>query len=437
MPAQTLTAGANAPIRDSARLTLRIDSSEPIDCAAYRLAADGRVRGDHDMIFYNQPRSDDGSIACHIGERRSEYHLDLTRQPADIERIAIVFSGAAPLSRFSHLSLDISENGTPTLHCPVEHLGERQETALILGECYRRDGAWKFRFIAQGFVGGLKPLSEHYGVEIADDDEEAAGVEETAANPLHNAAWQEENSLANAAQHQPLADWFARKQIRVRFNHAAVDMRGYYDEAAALLGSEHVLLNNLLNQINWAYRHRHDGLRLDLKPCAAAESKRLLAIVRELYDATLIARYHYDKAKHSLHIQLQNAQPVRQFLGGGWLEWYALGSLLSEAAKRGADYRFSCARGVHIEFANGDKHELDVAYLPLDKPPLIIECKSGEYRRDLDKYLNLRKRLDLPPSHYLILATDLSHAQANSLSAMYQLTFVTPDRLLPHCLPHI
>ena len=76
-------------------------------------------------------------------------------------------------------------------------------------------------------------------------------------------------------------------------------------------------------------------------------------------------------------------------------------------------------------------------YLPLDKPPLIIECKSGEYRRDLDKYLNLRQRLDLPPSHYLILATDLSHAQANSLSAMYQLTFVTPDRLLPHCLPHI
>ena len=34
-----------------------------------------------------------------------------------------------------------------------------------------------------------------------------------------------------------------------------------------------------------------------------------------------------------------------------------------------------------------------------------------------------------------MLATDLSHAQANSLSAMYQLTFVTPDRLLPHCLP--
>ncbi|WP_298641546.1 TerD family protein [uncultured Cardiobacterium sp.] len=432
MPAQTLTAGANAAICEPARLTLTIDSSEPIDCAAYRLAADGRVRGDHDMIFYNQPRSDDGSIICHPGDCHSEYHLDLSRQPADIERIAIAFSGTAPLSRFRHLHLDIRENGTHTLHCPVACLGERQETALILGEYYRRNGAWKFRFIAQGFTGGLKPLSEHYGVEIADDDPTAGTP---AANPLHNAAWQEDNSLANAAQHQPLADWFARKHIRARFNHAAVDMRGYYDEAAATLGAAHVLLNPLLNQINWAYRHRRDGLRHDLKPYTASDSKRLLAIVRALYDATMIARYHHDKAKHSLHIQLQGAQPVRQFLGGGWLEWYALGSLLNEAAKRGADYRFSCARGVHIEFANGDKHELDVAYLPPEKPPLIIECKSGEYRHDLDKHLNLRQRLDLPPSHYLILATDLDHAQANAFSAMYQLTFVTPDKLLPHCLP--
>lgn len=149
----------------------------------------------------------------------------------------------------------------------------------------------------------------------------------------------------------------------------------------------------------------------------------------------MLARCHYHKADKTLHLQLQQAQPVRQFLNGGWLEWFALGELLHAAAQRGAHYRFACARNIEITLAADEKHELDVMYLPLGKIPLIIECKSGEYRRDLDKYLNLRKRLDLPPSHYLILATDLSHAQANSLSAMYQLTFVTPDRLLPHCLP--
>ena len=30
-------------------------------------------------------------------------------------------------------------------------------------------GQWKFRFIAQGFNGGLKPLSEYFGVDIAEE----------------------------------------------------------------------------------------------------------------------------------------------------------------------------------------------------------------------------------------------------------------------------
>lgn len=43
----------------------------------------------------------------------------------------------------------------------------RQEAALILGELYRRNNEWKFRFVAQGFNGGLKPLAEHFGVDVA------------------------------------------------------------------------------------------------------------------------------------------------------------------------------------------------------------------------------------------------------------------------------
>lgn len=41
------------------------------------------------------------------------------------------------------------------------------ETALILGEFYLRQGAWKFRCVAQGFAGGLEPLAKHFGVDIA------------------------------------------------------------------------------------------------------------------------------------------------------------------------------------------------------------------------------------------------------------------------------
>ena len=445
---QTLIPGANAALTTT-NITVRIDSDTALDTAIWRLAADGKVRGDGDMIFYNQPTSDDGSVHYH----GDHYRLDLARQPEDIQYITIAYTANLPLAQYRRLALYV-DDGDRVLHCPVT-LDGRRETALILGVCYRRDGIWKFRFVAQGFHGGLRPLCEHFGIEVADDTPAEATAPATKQpecqpppaanrptkpkappqNPLHGTDWSESNHLSCAEQHQPLADWLAAKNISPQFNHAAVDMRGYYDEAAALLGKHYPLLKELLGQMNWAYRHRHHGIKHDLKKYPPQDAQRLQNLCRTLYQNTLLARCHYHKGDKSLHIQLQQAQPVRQFFGGGWLEWFALGELLQLAAKRGADYRFSCARNITITTGADEKHELDVMYLPLGKIPLIIECKSGEYRDALDKHLTLRKRLGLPASHYLILASDLDNAQAQALSAMYELTFVTPHTLHAHCQP--
>ena len=446
---QTLIPGANAALTTT-NITVRIDSDTALDTAVWRLAANGKVRGDGDMIFYNQPTSDDGSV-CDLGAHR--YRLDLARQPEDIQYITIACTANLPLAQYRRLALYV-DDGDRVLHCPVT-LDGRRETALILGVCYRRDGIWKFRFVAQGFHGGLRPLCEHFGIEVADDTPAEATAPATKQpecqpppaanrptkpkappqNPLHGTDWSESNHLACAEQHQPLADWLAAKNISPQFNHAAVDMRGYYDEAAALLGKHYPLLKELLGQMNWAYRHRHHGIKHDLKKYPPQDAQRLQNLCRTLYQNTLLARCHYHKADKTLHLQLQQAQPVRQFLNGGWLEWFALGELLHAAAQRGAHYRFACARNIAITLAADEKHELDVMYLPLGKIPLIIECKSGEYRDALDKHLTLRKRLGLPASHYLILASDLDNAQAQALSAMYELTFVTPHTLRAHCQP--
>lgn len=169
---QTLIAGANAPL-SAATITIRVQSAADIDVAAYRLAANDKVRGDGDMIFYGQTQSDDGSVRFSGNERDGHFQLNLAQQPSAIERIAIAFSAAVPVAQLGNVQLSIQENGTTTIECPLP-LSGRQEKALILGECYRRNGQWKFRFVAQGFNGGLKPLSEHFGVEISDDASNAA-----------------------------------------------------------------------------------------------------------------------------------------------------------------------------------------------------------------------------------------------------------------------
>ncbi len=106
--------------------------------------------------------------------------------------------------------------------------------------------------------------------------------------------------------------------------------------------------------------------------------------------------------------------------------------MLEEAKQKGKDYAFSCARNIKIEFDNEDKHELDVVFLPMGKEPIVVECKSGEFRRDIEKYVRLKKRLNLPDDRFVILAADLEESQAVALGSMYGLTFVTPKSMMKH-----
>lgn len=164
---QTLIAGANAALPTDT-ISIRILSDQPIDCAAYRLASTAKVRGDGDMVFYGQKSSDDGSVSFRGHETDGFFDIQLASQPAQIEKIALAFSSDKTLAQIGNVDIQVLQGSTVLLTCQVE-AGNRSEKAVILGECYRRQGSWKFRFISQGFDGGLKPLSEHFGVEIADE----------------------------------------------------------------------------------------------------------------------------------------------------------------------------------------------------------------------------------------------------------------------------
>lgn len=317
-------------------------------------------------------------------------------------------------------------------HC--KHLGEH--TAPVgIGKCAQCGSETKLYdtvfFINQILVRYSTALRELEALKCADDGEpaEAAREQDGHVNPLAGQDFSETDILANAAQHRPLEQWFAKHRIKADFDYGKVDMSGYYDEAAATIGKHYDLFKDVLSKINWAYRNNHSGANFDLKKYNQKDAQTLNRICREFYSHTLFSRYHYQKPEKLLNLKLQSAPPVRQFFTGGWLEWFALGKLLAQAAQRGQQYTFSCARSVNIRFDNQDLHELDVVFLPAAGAPLVIECKTGEYRRDLDKYLNLKKRLGIDACHFMILVTDIDESQAKSLRAMYDLTFVTPQSL--------
>ncbi|MCS3431207.1 TerD family protein [Klebsiella sp. BIGb0407] len=164
----TMTPGGNAPV-PSQILTVRVLSGVPVDASSFRLYASGKVQGDPDMVFYGQPANDDGSVKLSGAGTDTAFLVDINRLRPEVQKLAFTATceGNTTLSGLKHLAIQVELNGNILLSGNVDVSG-RQEAALILGELYRRNTEWKFRFIAQGFNGGLQPLAEHFGVDISE-----------------------------------------------------------------------------------------------------------------------------------------------------------------------------------------------------------------------------------------------------------------------------
>lgn len=240
----------------------------------------------------------------------------------------------------------------------------------------------------------------------------------------------DKGALATAAQHQPLLAWFATKQVQATFDYSAVDTSGFFDDAAKAIGDRYGLFSELVERVRFAYRKSFSWLNLELGNLSQKDAQAVNALCRQLYSHTFFSRYTYQKQEKIVRLTLQSAPAVRSFFEGAWLEWYAFIEMLDLMPSNGPG--FSCARGVKITFQNEDLHELDVVFLPQGQAPICIECKSGEFRHDIEKYLKLKRRLGIERNRFIVCATDLTDEQAKGLNSMYELTFVSLPSLKAH-----
>ncbi|WNI20587.1 VWA domain-containing protein [Streptomyces sp. ITFR-16] len=169
----TLSKGANMPVAAAAVRAVLGWSAGPgvpdVDASALLLAGGGRVRGDGDFVFYNQPRHGSGAVR-HLGKQGGADSLgvDLDALEPDVERV--VLCGSADGGTFGqvpglHLLLLDSVSGAELARFDME---AGAETAYACGELYRRGGAWKFRAVGQGYASGLAGLATDFGICVDD-----------------------------------------------------------------------------------------------------------------------------------------------------------------------------------------------------------------------------------------------------------------------------
>lgn len=151
-----------------------------LDASAFLLTVNGKVRSDADFIFYHQLKNSDGSVE-HTGDNRTgdgdgddeAIKVDLTRVPADIDKIAIAVTIHDATQRAQNFGMVSGAfirvvNSDNNVEITRFDLSEDAsiETAMIFGEVYRHGADWKFRAVAQGFKNGLYGLCTMYGVNV-------------------------------------------------------------------------------------------------------------------------------------------------------------------------------------------------------------------------------------------------------------------------------
>jgi len=151
-----------------------------LDAAAFLLNANGKVNEDEDFIFYNNLKHKSGAVE-HMGDNLTgegegddeEIKIDLAKVPANIEKIdftVTIYDAEIRKQTFGQVSnayIRVVDDVTGKELTRYD-LGEdfSVETAVVVGEIYRRGTEWKFNAIGAGFSGGLAALGRNFGVNV-------------------------------------------------------------------------------------------------------------------------------------------------------------------------------------------------------------------------------------------------------------------------------
>ncbi|MEV0359486.1 TerD family protein [Nocardia sp. NPDC050697] len=158
-PGSALPKGGNVPLGGGqVRITV---APGGIDVSVLCVGADGKVGGDADFVFYNQPESPDGAVRLAGGA----VSVDLARVAGRVERLVVAASVDTGTVAAVPLAVRVSD-GAAAHELVVGGLST--ETTVVLGEIYRRGGAWKLRNVGQGYASGLAGLATDYGITVDD-----------------------------------------------------------------------------------------------------------------------------------------------------------------------------------------------------------------------------------------------------------------------------
>ncbi|MFC8513406.1 TerD family protein [Streptomyces sp. NPDC057257] len=187
-----MSKGSNTPVPTTAlrvELGWRSGPGVPDADASALLLVGGKVRSDADFVFYNQPVHSSGAVRHegkrHDGDRTVDtLVVDLARVEPAIETVVLAASAdGGTFGQVPDLYIEVRDADRNTVAARFDSTGASVETAFVLGEFYRRQGAWKFRAVGQGYSSGLEGLATDFGITVDEPQHTAPAPPVTAQPP--------------------------------------------------------------------------------------------------------------------------------------------------------------------------------------------------------------------------------------------------------------
>ncbi|MFD3559498.1 TerD family protein [Streptomyces sp. NPDC058686] len=156
--------------------------------ASALLLVSGKVRSDADFVFYNQPAHASGAVRYEgkqsaDGQVTDTISVDLARVEPAIENVVLAASSdGGTFGQVPGLYIRVLDAVSGAEIARYDSADASVETAFVLGELYRRQGAWKFRAVGQGYGSGLAGLATDYGITV-DEPQTSAPTPAPASPP--------------------------------------------------------------------------------------------------------------------------------------------------------------------------------------------------------------------------------------------------------------
>lgn len=267
-----MTPGSNIPL-SAVRVAVDVAAPVRLDVSGLLLTADGKVRSDDDFIFYNQPSGPGVTYRAGGGSAPDAIVVDTTAVPPGIEKIVVTASPDAAGQTFQGVeptaTVRNADDGTALATFTPPQLGG--ETALVVIEVYRRNGAWKARAVGQGYANGLAGIATDFGVSV---EEPAAPPVPATAAPVAPAAAPVDPRIAPPAPAAPPAPPAPAATGKINLDKGRVNLQK--NQTVSLVKGGAPLLSQVKMGLGWEPAFRGKDIDLDASVIAYGPNRNHL-----------------------------------------------------------------------------------------------------------------------------------------------------------------